>query len=206
MFMQAAHAFTFAEKITLGSVPGAVTARTQRGGVLATAQVETADGWCPAGALRVGMRVQTYDGGLCPILRLERQELSAGGALFIHVPGGALDNCDGLWLRPDQQILIASSVAEEVFDSAAVKVVARDLAGFRGIGPVWRPGAAAVITLGFAQNEAVFANTGTLLHFEADHISALSDFYPNLAQSQVAAMLALIEGGALSSADLRRAA
>lgn len=206
MFMQSAHAFTSAEKITLGRVGPEVAVQAHRGGFLASAKVETESGWRPAGALEIGMRVQTYDGGLCPILRLDRRELSAGGALFIHVPGGALDNCDGLWLRPGQQLLIASPVVEEVFDCAAVRVEARHLTGFRGIGPVWRPGVDAVIQLGFAQDEAVFANTGALLHFAAEQATEAPGFYPALRGSQVAAMLDLIDEGAISSADLRHAA
>lgn len=206
MFMQDTQAFAFAEKITFSGAGVDVGASAQPGGFLAITQVETAEGWCLAGALRPGMRVQTYDGGLCPITRLARQDLSAGGALFVHVPGGALDNCDGLWLRPGQEILIASPVVEEVFACAAVRVAARHLAGFRGIGLAWRPGAGAVITLTFAQDEAVFANTGTLLHCPSAQVSAAPDFYPTLGAAQAAAMLAQIEDGAISSADLRRVA
>lgn len=203
MFMQSAKAFTTAERITIGNAGTETAGRAPQGGFLAATLVETALGWCPAGALREGMRVQTHDGGLCPVARLTRRGLSSGGAMLVHVPGGALDNCDGLWLMPEQEILIASPVIEEVLDCAAARVAARSLAGFRGIGHRWRPGAGEIVTLTFAEDEAVFANTGTLLHCPSGRASTEPGFYPAIGAAQCQAMLALIAGGALSSADLR---
>ncbi len=203
MFMHSAKAFTAAKRITIGNLDAATASRAHPGGFLAATLVETALGWCPVGALREGMRVQTHDGGLCPITRLTRQGFSTGGAMLVHVPGGAIDNCDGLWLMPGQEILITSPVIEEVLDRAAARVEARHLAGFRGIGLRWLPGASEIVTLAFAQDEAVFANTGTLLHCRSGRADAGPDFHPAIDRAQAQAMLALIEDGALSSADLR---
>lgn len=206
MFMQSANAFTAAERITIGNAGAEAASRAHQGGFLATTLVETALGWCPARALREGMRVQTHDGGLRPITGLIRRKSSSAGAMLVHVPGGAFDNCDGLWLMPGQEILITSPVIEDVLDCAAVRVKARYLAGFRGIGPRWLPGAGEIVALTFAEDEAIFANTGTLLHCPSGRTGAESGFYPAIVPAQCQAMLALIAGGALSSADLRLAA
>lgn len=212
MFMQDARSFTAAEKITLALHATGAAPVAGAPGLLAGSLVETMSGWRPVESLTRGMRVATYDGGFCPLLRVERRHLwPVAGAHLIHVPGGALDNCSDFALMPGQQVLIASDIAEAVLDSAAVLVPAATLVGYRGIArqPLSRP--TEVLSLIFASEEIVYVNSGALIHCAADgtpeHAAGLdrrqgAAFFESLAADRAAALLALIAGGARSSADL----
>lgn len=164
-------------------------------GLLANTSVESDQGWITAGQLHEGCLVQTYDGGLRAITRLERRPLSPLAQLgLIHIPGGSLCNCSDLWLLPDQAVLIRDPLIEEVFDCAGALVPARDLQGHRGIArrPLDRP--TDLIRLGFAQDELLYANSGMLLHAPAT-TGRRDGFFPRLNSHQARAMLALIAAG-----------
>lgn len=212
MFMQDARSFATAEKITLALHGFAAAPATGAPGILAGSLVETEAGWRPVETLGIGHRVATYDGGFCPLVRVERRHLwPVAGAHLIHVPGGALDNCSDLALMPGQQVLIASDIAEAVLDRAAVLVPAAALIGYRGIArqPLCRP--AEVLSLIFASEEIVYVNSGALIHCAADGVPEpavaldrrqAGGFFETLAADRAAALLALIAAGARTTADL----
>ena len=208
MFMQSAKAFTAAEKIAIAAQGLPLRHDVAATGMLAATLVETADGWRSAGRVTPGMAVQTFDGGLCRVVRVDRCRVWPGaGAELVHIPGGVLNNCAALWLMPGQKLMIASPVVEAVLDCAAALVPASLLAGFRGVRlcPMLR--AAEMVTLAFDRDEAIFANTGALVHCSAAlPLAAKDGFYPTLTAAQVSAMLDLITDDAFSTADLRIAA
>lgn len=207
MFMQNAKAFRAAEKSAFALHGLNVTPDFNGAGALATTLVETPQGWKSAGMLRRGSLVQTYDGGLCVVVQIERRYMwPAAGAEVVHVPGGVLDTCSDLWLMPGQAVLISSPVVEDVLEAAAAMVPARALAGFRGISlqPLHRP--IEMVTLSFASVEVVYVNSGALIQCQAagDAVADTHpDYFPHLDGARAAAMLALIDQAALSTADLR---
>lgn len=212
MFMQDAKSFEAAEKITLALHGMGAAPAIGAPGILAGSLVETEAGWCPVETLGRGTRIGTYDGGLCPLIRVERRHLwPVGGAHLIHVPGGALDNCSDFALMPGQQVLIASDIAESVLDSAAVLVPAASLVGYRGITRQRLSRPVEVLSLIFADEEVVYVNSGALIHCAADgapeQVLGLARpgrtaFFEHLAADRAAALLALIATGARSTADL----
>lgn len=204
MFHQPASAFRPVETIARAPHSRATGPGPGAGGMLAATLVETSVGWRPAGRAVPGMRLQTLDGGLCPVARADRHWLAKGAAL-VRVPGGALDNCGELLLLPGQHLLITGPVVEAVLDASGALVPAGALIGLRGIGLCRTGRAVEMVTLGFARSETIFANTGALLHCQAadDRDSA---YYPELTAAQADVLLALSAEGALSTADLRLAA
>lgn len=140
-----------------------------RSGLVAGTRVETARGWKPVEQVLTGESVQTWDGGLRPVTRIERTIYGADLAMaypdgVLMVPGGALNTCDAFYLMPEQHVLLESSVAEEVLGRPAVLVPAAALEGYRGITRVMPVDLLEVVTLCFDQEEVVYANTGALLH------------------------------------------
>ncbi|MCC7319622.1 MAG: Hint domain-containing protein [Rubellimicrobium sp.] len=194
MFMQDAQAFSAAEKITIAAGGAGVGPAGHMTGMLALTQVETAAGWRAARTLLPGMRVQTFDGGLAIIRRVERHALSDTSEPVMHIPGGALSNCADLWLAGGQRLLLAGAPVEALFDCAAIQVRACALAGFRGIACAKAPVAGEIVSLGFDQDEAVFANTGSLLYFPAAQ-RAQAPFFPQPSEQALRLLLAAMDGG-----------
>jgi hypothetical protein len=140
-----------------------------RSGLVAGTRVETARGWKPVEQVMTGETVQTWDGGLQPVTRIDRTTYGADLALaypdgLLMVPGGALNTCDAFYLMPEQHVLLESTIAEEVLGRPAVLVPASALEGYRGIMRVMPVDLVEVVTLFFDQEEVVYANTGALLH------------------------------------------
>jgi hypothetical protein len=214
MFMQDATSFRAAEKIALslhgltaGGQPDACDA-----GILAGSLVETESGWRPVERLARGTRVATWDGGFRPLAAVERRRLwPAAGIEVIEVPGGALDTCSGFSLLPGQHVFLSSAVAEEVLGAEGALLPASALAGHAGITrlPLLRP--AEVITLRFAGEEIVYVNSGALVHCAAEAPAARkgavgAGFFTVLDEARAQAMLALVAAGALTTAEIGRAA
>lgn len=195
MFMQNSQAFRFAERIAIGDLGPDLRPSGRMAGILAATRIETTRGWCAARDLLPGLRVPTFDGGVATIRRVGRQALPDGTVEMIRIPGGALNNCSDLWLLPDQRLLLADALAEELFDTVAVQVPAHCLEGYRGIARMRRPGGGLAITLSFDQDEAVFANTGTLIYFDGERPEA-QPFYPRPATPDIAAFLQAMERSA----------
>lgn len=163
------------------------------GGLRADTLVETAAGWRPAGTLRAGQRLHGWSGGLREVVAVGRHRLPAGaGRRLVHVPGGALGNCAPLWLAGGQTLLLESTVVEEVLDCAAARVSARDLVGLRGIAWQAAPGGAELVVPVLDLDEAVFANTGTLVW--AEGASDGDGFHPRLGRAAARALVALADG------------
>lgn len=215
MFMQNATTFRAAEKISAEKIALALHGLNilpdfAASGLLAGSLVETERGWRPVESLARGTRVATYDGGFCPIARVERHHLwPAAEAAVIHVPGGALDNCSEFRLLPGQHVLVTSDVAEEVLDCAGALIPASALVGFRGITRQGLVRPAEVLSLRFAAEEVVYVNSGALIHCAAEGpqaTEAQSAFFEVLDEARAQAMLALMAAGTLTSDRLVRAA
>lgn len=140
-------------------------ARTAASGLIAGTLVECANGWVPVEDLRIGDSVQSYDGGLVRVVGLDRTWLPSGVAAFaLHVPGGVLDNCSDLMLLPAQNVLMDTLGYIGFPDDIAVLIPALALEGVLGTRRVKIEKSLEVITPRFADDEAIFANSGALLH------------------------------------------
>lgn len=167
-------------------------------GLVAGTLVEGAQGWIPVEDLRIGDTVQSYDGGLVRVLGLDRQwttPMKGGHAVFL--PGGALDNCSDLTLLPGQKLLIDTLGDDTLPDAIVALIPAAALEGWLGARRVSLDRPIEVITPRFADDEAIFANSGTLLHcpgIKQDAGVATSDFFTGLNFGQAQALLTRLYG------------
>jgi hypothetical protein len=113
-------------------------------GLIGGTLVETAQGWRCARSLRIGDRVQSWDGGA----------------------GGMLDTCSDLTLLPGQHILLDTLGDALLPDAQAVMLRAQALAGLPGVRQISLSGAEAV-TPRFAEDEVIWAQSGALIHCSA---------------------------------------
>lgn len=158
-------------------------------GLLTGTLVETATGWQPVERLAVGDRLQTLDGGLRPILGLDRREVAAE-AMALHLPGGAFGNCADLLVLPGQELLVDTLGALE--DAAFARFPAAALEGIAGIHRVPLAQASAIVILRFAEEEAIWANSGLLLHCPAlpGESGETDCFYPQVGAAEARALIA----------------
>lgn len=147
----------------------AVTALPAPAGLAAGTQVDTATGWRPAETLRRGDLVHTLDGGLRPVLAMERSWLMPGaGGHVLHLPGGAFGNDDDVTLLPGQHLLCDllrdESGVDRLPDALAVLVPAAALDRLAGVWhrAILRP--VEVVTPLFADEEYLWGAAGLLLH------------------------------------------
>ncbi len=173
----------------------AINTKPQRNaGLVAGTLVETAVGWRRVELLRVGDHVQTFDGGLRQLRRVERSYYGADHGGYdlqevLHVPGGALDNCEDLFVMPDQMLMITSEVAADLLGTPSVLIPASALVGYRGITGQQPQGLVEAITLGFDDEEVIYANSGLLAHCAA---GAMSDFFTTLDHGRARALISLM--------------
>lgn len=168
-------------------------------GLLASTLVESAKGWQRAGTLRLGDRLYTVDGGLAPVLGLDRQWITPQPDLHtVQVPGGTLDNDDDLLLLSGQMVLLDTMGDRMLPDAALVLIPATALIGWRGCTRAALPHKTEVITPLFAMEEIVYANAGTMLRCpgvtEGAHSAICTDF-TRLDLRQAWALLARLDGG-----------
>ncbi len=179
-------------------------------GLIAGTLVEGADRWLRVEDLRIGDAVQTYDGGLARVLGLDRQWIMPSpGAVVLHLPGGALDNCSDLALLPGQRVLIDTLNDPALPDAIVALMPAAALQGLFGVGRVRIEKPVEVITPRFGDDEAIFANSGTLLHCPAIAQSAggpASAFFTELDMAQAGAFLRRAYGAPAERPPIRRAA
>lgn len=171
-------------------------------GLIAGTRLETAHGWQPVEALTLGDCVYARNGRLRRIAQIERAMYHGGDALL--VPGGALGNCAAIHLVPEQHVLFATAFAEVDLGGPFVLIPARALAGHFGIAPVALRRPVALITLRFAGESVVWANTGVLAHCLALGEAAgavRSTGYPVIDGEQARAFLGLIETGPETAAS-----
>ena len=162
-------------------------------GLVAGTLIESASGWMPVEHLRIGDAVQSYDGGLARVVGLDRQWAVAEiGAFVLHVPGGSLDNCSDLMVLPEQNVLLETLGDPNFPDDSVVLVPALALEGVFGITRVQIEKPLEVIMPRFADDEAIFANSGTLLHCPGiQHVAGhpASGFFKQLDMAQATAFL-----------------
>lgn len=166
--------------------------RPSTGGLVSGTLVETADGWCKVDDLMVGESVYTFDGGLRAILDLTK--VSLGSTKCLHIPRGALGNCEEMWLTSEQEVLIDDTLASQCFGAPLVMVPAGGLAGYNGI--AWRQSLkhAERVALRFAEEEVVYANSGVLLGCAGSNHEA-ERFFRRLTLDEAAAMVELMIHG-----------
>ena len=179
-------------------------------GLIAGTLVETATGWTPVENLRIGDAVQSYDGGLARVVGLDREWITASlGAYVLHLPGGALDNCSDLILLPGQNLLVDTLNDADLPDDVVALIPAAALEGVLGTTRARIEKPLEIITPRFADDEAIFANSGTLLHCPGIRQNALlpaSDFFTLLDPAQGAAFLRRAYGAPAARPLYRRAA
>jgi len=164
-------------------------------GILAGTLVETARGWTPVETLRMGDLVHTLDGGAAKVLSLDRRVMRPEmGQAMISVPGGAFDACSDLNLLPGQHLLLDTLNDPAFPDDAFVLIPALALDGRAGCGRRYPLKTMEVITPMFAEEEAVWAQSGVLLHCPGIAQGAgqrpVSDFFPRLDMVAARALLA----------------
>ncbi len=175
-------------------------------GLVASALIETATGWRPAGMLRPGATVQTWDGGLCALAGLDRRWLWPGqGQALVHVPGGAFGACADLWLSPDTELYLACPAAEEILEAPGALVPAAALVGHAGcrLAPVERP--VQLVLPKLDSDELVWVQSGVLIRAAADR-PGIDGFLPRLGGKRASALAGLVACGARTTADLPRRA
>ena len=140
-------------------------ARTISSGLVAGTLIEGAAGWRPVEELRIGDTVQSYDGGLARVLGLDREWITADvSAHLMLVPGGTFDNCSDLKLLPGQNLMLETLGDPDFPDDIVVLIPALALEGVLGTTRMRIEKPIEVITPRFADDEVIFANSGTLLH------------------------------------------
>lgn len=143
--------------------PANLTAAPAGTGLVAGTMVETAQGWRDVAALRIGDRVQTFDGGLRPVLAVDRATVAPQPDLhLVRVPGGLLGTCGELVLL-SRQLVMFEADDPALPDAALVLLPALALVGWQGVTKAPMTGPVEVITPVFAAEEIVWANTGALL-------------------------------------------
>ncbi|MFN6980252.1 MAG: Hint domain-containing protein [Gemmobacter sp.] len=132
------------------------------GALIAGTRVETAGGWRDVAHLRAGDRLQTFDGGLRPLIAVEQVRLvPEAGRMAIRIEGGTLGACDDLTLLPGAQVLIATGKTRP--EAARALVPALSLRGVPGVVTVPLDGPVSAVRPVFADDEVIWANTGVLL-------------------------------------------
>ncbi|MCA0274091.1 MAG: Hint domain-containing protein [Proteobacteria bacterium] len=206
MFMQHIRQFERAEPVR--PLDTLLARRPRRDGIPGATLVETVTGWRRADSLRPGDRVATWDGGLRELQALNSGRMEAGETL-VRVPGGALDNCSEVWLHAGQLVLIRSPFAAAILDAEAVLLPAAALIGFGGISLAMPAKAQNLVSLHFEADELIFAASGLCLHAAPANAAPLTctlGYLPILSAERGHDLMALIGAGAMTSAELPRAA
>ncbi|MBM7067621.1 Hint domain-containing protein [Actibacterium sp. 188UL27-1] len=135
-----------------------------RAGLLGGTLVETAQGWRRVENLKIGTSVYTYDGGLRPIMRLQRRMMRNNGSMVVRLPGGQLNVCQDLFVLANQHVMVGWDGLFAFAHGEGRLCQARQLCGVAGIGPVHFARSKGVVCLTFAEEELIYANTGALVH------------------------------------------
>ena len=170
-------------------------------GLVAGTKVATQMGWRPVEAVTAGDQVLTFDGGLQDVVSVRRDVVWTGGsrgdmdAWPLHVPAGALGNTEDMLLMPGQAILVESDTAEQVLGDPFALIPAASLDGFRGIQRIAPQDRVEVVSIVFAQDEIVFANSGALFLCAAsnDMFDAGTSEYQMLSLAQADILVGCLE-------------
>lgn len=128
-------------------------------GLVAGTRVETAAGWRPIETLLIGDSVYTLDGGLARIVAMNRREVLPGEPV-IRIAGGHFDACSDLFVMPGQDLLLDTM---GLTDAPYACLAAAVLAACPGVARSATPRRVEVVTPIFAEEEAVWAQSGVLL-------------------------------------------
>ncbi|MFO1137571.1 MAG: Hint domain-containing protein [Paracoccus sp. (in: a-proteobacteria)] len=133
----------------------------------ADAMISTAAGTVAAGALKVGMQVQTRDNGLQTVRWVGRRvigadELAAAPKLRpIRIKAGALGPdmpAQDLVVSPQHRLLVRSKIAVRLFDAPEILVAAKQLLSLDGVEVAEDVSEVTYVHLMFDRHEIVWAN------------------------------------------------
>ena len=132
-------------------------------GLVAGTMIETGDGWAPVEALAAGMEVQTFDGALRKLIRVERSfaRVTSGPGL-VHIPAGALPGVSEMRLLPDQLIMVSSEIAEAAYGTPDLLVPAAAYLACPDVDLEPRGAPLDLTTLAFEEEEIIFAGGDVL--------------------------------------------
>lgn len=174
MFLNHTTAFTAYQPIA--TAPRALPRAPHRAAFAAGTMIDTDTGWRPVEVLSAGDLVQSFDGGLAPLMNVSRQD--AAPSARWHVPAGAIGNCSDFELTEGQLVGFRGRMAQRLFGVPLVLAPAAALGGYRGIARSVAPANPLQVALAFAAEEIAMAQTGTLLHVPghdgARHLRRLS--------------------------------
>ncbi|WP_052245267.1 Hint domain-containing protein [Halocynthiibacter namhaensis] len=193
MFTRNQTAFAEYERVILSQETTNSEAFTKTG-MTAGTLLETPHGWYPVEQLNVGDRIATLDGDMARVIATRHdfaEPVSMGTPSdgFIHVPGGALENCSDLLLPVEQLVQIESPEAEKLLGEPSVLVPAQAFEGYRGISRQFPKQRVEVINIQFEDEEIVFANSGVRIYCGS---GMESDYFSRLDAKQSRALLQLM--------------
>lgn len=157
MFMQDITRFA-AAPVQVGHITQIASAHTSFGLVAGTL-VETGAGWRGIETLHIGESLYTLDGGLARIVAMNRREVLPGEPV-IRIAGGHFDACSELFLMPGQDLILDTMGLTE---APYACLSAEALAACPGVSRSATPRRIEVVTPIFAEEEAVWAQSGVLL-------------------------------------------
>jgi hypothetical protein len=158
MFMQDASRFTAA------AAPALAYATPLRAGLLAGTRVETATGWRAVETLRRGDLVHSFDGGLRPVVAVDRDWLVPGADTVLVLPGGALNTSGDLQLLPGQMILLDGWTGDLPGGAPVALGPAEALEGLFGTRRLAVARPTEVLIPVFAEEEGIYTDGGLILH------------------------------------------
>ncbi len=141
----------------------------QMRGIPSGTRIATADGWRSVDMLAIGDRVLTFDNGPQEIVAITRatqfvdDDTAPSFANPIHVPAGAIGNCEPMVLLPEQNVMIESDEAESRTGDPFALIPAKALVGFRGVERFRALRHFDVLTLHCENDELVYVEGGALI-------------------------------------------
>lgn len=164
-------------------------------GLITGTLVETSTGWKCVELVRAGDMVQTYDGGLRQVKQVQHSYYGVAHGGFeidqlVHIPGGALGNCQAMVMMPDQHLMLQSQLLDDFCGVPNALLPAAAFVGYQGIGTVSPQNVIETVSMQFEEEELVYANSGMLAHCP---VSAGSDFFTVLDVIRAKALLKLMK-------------
>ncbi|TVP73902.1 MAG: hypothetical protein EA339_01895 [Rhodobacteraceae bacterium] len=183
----------------------AVSAKSEgihlQGGLVSSTLVATPAGWQPVAGLFKGDEVITFDHGRQKIvahdmIRIKRDAITEQTAYTMAIPAGVLGNNRELHVMPDQEVLVESDEAEELFGDPFVLIPAAMLEGFKDIQKCPVANDFSLSMLAFEREEILYCNGGLLCLGHADRLAtpelAARGGYPRLTAAQLQALMVTI--------------
>ena len=139
-------------------------------GFVAGSKIATNSGWRAVDALAPGDMVFTFDNELQPVIDVRREThwIDADFIPVAHwpilVPAGALGNQNSMLLMADQGIVLDDDLADIEYDDPFAVIRAKDLVGLRGIERKAPKARIEIVTLGFVDEQVIYAQGGALIH------------------------------------------